>query len=308
MNARILLNAGAGSTTDRHRVEDALAGAGVSGEPQWLEGGAIAAEAKAAVDGAAELVIAGGGDGTMSTVAGALAGTGTRLAILPLGTRNHFARDLGIPLDPVEAAELIARGREQRVDVAEVNGRVFVNNSAIGLYPLMVINREAQQMKLGRSRRLAMAVAAARTLLRFSSRRLSLTVNDRTSHVETPLLLVGNNAYGIEMPGAGTRERLDAGELSVVVLRRNSRLGFCAATVRALLGRHRHSDVVQIDEVRQLRVDARRPSLTISLDGEIERMQTPLTYRIRPKALRLIAPAGESTEGRGATPSAERPS
>ncbi len=290
VKACILINRGGGSAGDQSLVRKALAAAGIDGAPQWLDAIELRRAAEAAVAGGSELVIAGGGDGTVSCIAGALAGTRTRLGILPLGTLNHFARDLGIAVKLDEAARQIATGRERLVDLAEVNGRLFVNNSAIGLYPLMVIDREAQQTRLGRSKRLAMAVAAARTLLRFSSRTLTLTVNDSTQQVDTPLLFVGNNRYRLEMPGAGTRERLDGGELCVVALRRTSRLGFLAATVRALLGRHRDLDVVQVEDVKQLRVDSSRPSLAISLDGETEEMETPLTYRIRPKALRVIAP------------------
>jgi diacylglycerol kinase family enzyme len=135
-----------------------------------------------------------------------------------------------------------------------------------------------------------MLVAAVRTLLRFSTRRLTLTVNDLTAQVETPLLCVGNNDYRLEMPDAGTREHLDRGELCVIVLRRKSRWGFFAAAVRALAGRDRRIDVARLDEVRQLRVDSARPCLTVSLDGETERVEPPLVYRIRPRALRVIAP------------------
>ncbi|HWI75624.1 MAG TPA: hypothetical protein VNS53_00905, partial [Sphingomicrobium sp.] len=187
-------------------------------------------------------------------------------------------------------AKLITAGRTRRVDAAEVNGRIFVNNSAIGVYPLMVSDRDAQQERLGRRKRVAAAIAAARTLLRFSSRRLTLTINDRKAQVDTPLLFVGNNKYRLELPGAGTRERLDAGELCIIVLRRKSRWGFVAAAVRSLVGRERPVDIVELNDVQSLRVDSSRPSLTISLDGETARMEPPLRYRIRPKALKVIAP------------------
>jgi diacylglycerol kinase family enzyme len=271
-------------------IEQAIEGAGIDGELHWLHGREIRKAADAAVAAGAPMVIAGGGDGTMSCVAGALAGTATAMGILPLGTLNHFARDLGIPPDLGEAARLIAGGVARAVDVAEVNGRIFVNNSAIGIYPLMVNDRESQQQRLGRRKRLAMAIAAARTLLKFSNHRLTLTVNDRTAQVDTPLLFVGNNRYRLEMPGAGTREALDRGELSVILLRRKSRWGFCAAALRSLAGRSRPVDVVRLDDVQQLRVDSRRPSLTIALDGETAQMEPPLNYRIRPKALKVVAP------------------
>lgn len=290
MKARILINPGSGSAIDRGAVESALSGAGVAGKVEWPDGAAVAEAAKQAAAEGLDLVVAGGGDGTLSAVAGALAGTKTKLGILPLGTLNHFARDLGIPQDLGEAARLIASGKARPVDVAEVNGQSFVNNSAVGLYPLMVIDREAQQSRLGRSKRWAMLVASLRALMRFSSERLTLTVNDRKRHIETPLLFVGNNPYRLEMPGAGTREQLDRGELFVLVLRRKSRFGFCLASLRALAGRSRSEDAVRIENVRALRVDSRRRHLAVSLDGETKRLETPLDYRSRPKALRVIAP------------------
>lgn len=295
METAVLINSGGGSLGERGRVQrsdvtDALREAGIEAEPQWLEGSEIRGAAKAAVSAGAKIVVAGGGDGTISSVAGVLAGTDSALGVLPLGTLNHFARDLCISTDLKRAASLIAAGKSRRVDVAEVSSHTFINNSAIGLYPLMVLDREEQQEKLGRSKRMAMAIAAARTLARFASRRLTLTVNDRSAQVDTPLLFVGNNAYSMQLPDAGKREALDRGELFVLVLRRKSRFGFCAASLRALFGRVREDDVVRLEHVDRLRVDSHHSTLAVSLDGETVRLKPPLDYRIRKGALKVIAP------------------
>jgi diacylglycerol kinase family enzyme len=291
VKATILINRGGGSVGEREIIERCLADAGVDGELCFLDGCDMADAAKKAVADGADVIVAGGGDGSVSCVAGAIAGTRTTLGILPLGTLNHFARDLEIPVDLGDAAKLIATGRPRAVDVAEVNGRVFINNSAIGLYPLMVLDREAQQRKLGRSKRLAMIVASGRTLFRFHHRRLTLTVNDeRTGRVDTPLLFVGNNDYRTDIGAPGTRESLDDGELCVFVLRRKSRTGLVLASLRALLNRSRADDMVRIDDVQNLKVATSLPRMTISLDGETVAMEPPLEYRIRPKALKVIAP------------------
>jgi YegS/Rv2252/BmrU family lipid kinase len=290
VKATILINRGGGSVGETRAIRDALDASGIEGDVEVVDGADLHQAAEKAVAEGVGLIVAGGGDGTISCVAGAVAGTRTKLGVLPLGTLNHFARDLGIPVDLDEAAKLIASGRTRRVDVAEVNGRVFINNSAIGVYPLMVSDRDEQQEKLGRRKRLAMAIAAARTLLRFSSRRLELTANDRRAQIDTPLLFVGNNDYRLELPGSGTRESLDSGELCVMVLRRKSRLGFLFAVARSLAGRERPADIAKLDDVRQLRVDSKHSRLTISLDGETAEMETPLRYRIRPGALEVIAP------------------
>ena len=142
MRAVTLVNKGGGSFAKgaAERIEKALAEAGVGSEIVEVEGKDCAARAADHVKQGAELIIAAGGDGTMSAVAGELAESKAAMGILPLGTLNHFARDLGIPNDLGEAAKLIAAGHTRQVDVADVNGRTFVNNASIGLYPLMVMS------------------------------------------------------------------------------------------------------------------------------------------------------------------------
>ena len=275
---------------DRTTVEQALRSAGIEGPVEMVEGRAIAARAQALVDQGAKRIIVGGGDGSVGAAAQAVAGSDAALGILPLGTLNHFARDLGIPFDLAQTAALIAKGCVRTVDVAEVNGCTFVNNSAIGLYPLMVVDRESQQHRLGRSKRLAMLVASLRTLARFHDHRLKLTSGEGRSVVDTPLLFVGNNDYELALPAAGRREALDDGKLCVLVMRKKGVAGFLAATFRALIGRTRPDDMVRMNAVTRLRVDSRRPALTISADGETCRLSPPLDYRIRPGALRVIAP------------------
>ena len=271
-------------------IRSALVAAGVNARVELVDGSGIVECAKEAVAKSGPLLIVGGGDGSVSAAAGILAGTKTKLAILPLGTLNHFARDLGIPLDLSEAAALIGNGTARPVDVAEVNGRIFVNNSAIGLYPLMVIDRDLQQKRLGRSKRLAMLVASARTLARFSHYRLTLTVNDERSRIDTPLLFVGNNDYRIDLRAPGRRESLEDGRLSVFVMRKKTRRGLLAASIRALFNRTRPDDMVRLEDVQRLQVSCPRSHVVISIDGEVESVIPPLDYRVRKGALSVIAP------------------
>lgn len=290
----VLLNRGGGAVSADPRTADkvaeALTKAGVDPEIELVSGGDCAVRCRAIAERGDELLIVGGGDGTVSAAASALIGTDTLLGILPLGTLNHFARDLGIPLRLDEAAALIVQRTEHRVDVGEMNDHVFINNSAIGLYPLMVVDRDLQRRRLGRSKRLAMVVASLRTLARFNHQRLTLTVNDQKARVDTPLLFVGNNDYRLDLGAPGKRDSIEEGELSVFVMRKKTRSGFVAASIRALFGRARPDDLVRLEYVERLRVGSGRSILAVSLDGEVVRAAPPLDYKIRKQALRVIAP------------------
>ena len=295
MAVPVLLNRGGGALasdpTLAARAEKALKDAGLDVEIELLSGGDCAVRCRAVAERGDPLLIVGGGDGTISAAASALAGTETKLGVLPFGTLNHFARDLGIPPELDAAAKLIAAGKDRRVDIGEMNDRVFINNSAIGIYPLMVVDRDLQRKRLGRSKKLAMIVASLRTLGRFNHHRLTLTVNEeRTGRVDTPLLFVGNNNYRIDIGAPGQRERVDGGELCVLVMRKKTRRGFLAASVRAFFGRRRKDDMVRLEGVERLRVSSHRSRLAVSLDGEVVSAEPPLDYRIRKMALRVIAP------------------
>jgi diacylglycerol kinase family enzyme len=290
----VLLNCNAGAAGSDpkigEKVADALAKAGFDAEVELIDGGKCEVRCRALVERGARLIVVGGGDGTVSAAASALVGSETLLGILPVGTLNHFARDLGISTNIEEAIKLIASRPERRVDVAEMNDRLFINNSAIGLYPLMVIDRDLQRVRLGRSKRLAMIVASLRTLARFNHQRLTLTVNDQQARIDTPLLFVGNNEYRTDIGAAGQRESIEDGELSVYVMRKKTRRGLIAASIRSLLNRSRPDDMVRIEGVERLCVSSRKRQLAVSLDGEVVRAEPPLDYKIRKKALRVIAP------------------
>jgi len=290
----VLLNRGGGAVAADGGIVDtvraALEQAGIDGAIELIDGGDYEVRCRALAERGDPLVIVGGGDGTIGAAASALIGTGTALGILPLGTLNHFARDLGIPPTLEAAAAMIAARNERRVDVAEMNGRIFINNSAIGLYPLMVLDRDLQRDRLGRSKRLAMIVASLRTLARFNHQRLTLTINDERERIDTPLLFVGNNDYRIDIGGPGRRETLDGGQLCVMVMRKKTRRGLVAASIRALFDRTREDDMERIDGVERMQVGSRRSHLSVSLDGEVVSAAPPLKYRIRKQALTVIAP------------------
>lgn len=246
------------------------------------------AAAKAAVD--FDVVAAMGGDGTVNAVAGALAGTPTPLLVLPAGTLNHFARDLGLPLDPAEAALLVRDGVRREVDVGEVNGHVFVNNSSIGAYPLTVALRERLQDERGGGKWTAMTRAALRTFHRYPTVRVRLASDDGEVSLETPFVFVGNNVYADRGLGAPQRERLDAGCLGVLTVRATTRREGLRIAVLGALGRLDDARTVWRGDPTQLTVETEGRSQLVSLDGEVVSGEGPLEYRSRPRALVVLAP------------------
>ena len=292
----VLLNRGGGTagrrSRDRRRGRARRSSApGLDAEVELIDGGECAVRCRAIAKRGDPLLVVGGGDGTISAAASALVGTKTRLGIMPLGTLNHFARDLGIPTELEEAAKLIAKGKDRRVDVAEMNGRIFINNSAIGLYPLMV-RRPRDAAEEARPQQTAgddgRVVAHARPLQAPASDPDGQRGED--GRIDTPLLFVGNNDYRLDIGAPGERESVDDGRLSVFVMRKKTRRGLIAASIRALFDRSRKDDMVTLDNVERLRVSSKRSLLPVSLDGEVVRAKPPLDYKIRKKALRVIAP------------------
>jgi diacylglycerol kinase family enzyme len=295
MKIRVIVNRGGGTLKGKEdgeqRIAAAFAGAGVDADIRMVDSADINDAMKdAAAAPGLDAVVAGGGDGTLSCAAGHLAGTGRAFGILPLGTLNHLARDAGIPADIEEAAKVIAAGHIREIDVAEVNGRVFVNNSSVGLYPDMVVLREQEQEKRGRSKRMAMLSASFASLRHFRRHRLWISAPGLETPVRTPLLFVGNNLYQVNLFGLGKRERLDEGELCIYAIRARSRLHLFWAGIRGIFGRLDQQRDFITAYGTEAEIGADRPMLTLSADGETMRMETPLRYRIRPKALRLIVP------------------
>ncbi|HEV7913378.1 MAG TPA: diacylglycerol kinase family protein [Albitalea sp.] len=279
---------------DEHRAAvDAVAGGG----PVTLVGSGdeIAAAVQRALDMGCETVAAGGGDGTLNAVASHLVGSTTRLGVLPLGTLNHFAKDLRIPLDPAQALATIAAGHYVTVDVGEVNGQYFLNNSSLGLYPEIVHVRERQQQRLGRGKWVAFAWAAWNALRRYPFLTVRLVANGEASLNRTPFVFVGNNAYGMEGFQIGQRAALCDGVLSVYVADDTSRWRLLTLGVRALAGRLRQTREFRSFVAERLGVETPHRHLRVATDGEVRKLATPLRYRIHPRALRVIVPPPAGT-------------
>ena len=266
----------------------AFDGAGVAIDLRLLPGREIAAGVRASRD--APLVVVGGGDGTLGTAAGELAGGGAALGILPVGTRNHLARALAIPLDLPAAARLIAERPLRRIDLARVNGRAFVNNAAVGFYPDLVREREKRDLP----KVLATVPATFAVLKRLRHHRLCLTVNGGEQHVATPLLFIGNNRYSLDAGRLGQRQALDDGVLSVFAIAAQRRRQFVGFALRTLVGRaNPERDFAAISDAPALSVTGHSRSVLVALDGEVARMAFPLRFAVEPGALTVVAPVAK---------------
>jgi len=254
-----------------------------------VHGNDLAAALRAAIERRPDAIVAGGGDGTVGSVAAALVDGPIALGVLPLGTLNHFAKDLGLPLELDAAVERIARGQMHRVDVGEVNGRVFVNNSSLGLYPDIVRERERQQRRLGRGKWAALVWATIGALRRFPFLGVRLSIDGRAASRRTPFVFIGNNVYSMEGLAIGARERLDAGCLSLYVAQRAGRLRLLQFALRALFGKLEQARDFDALCAAGIDVESRRRRLRVATDGEITVMAPPLRYRTRPASLAVIA-------------------
>jgi diacylglycerol kinase family enzyme len=290
----VIVNGGAGHGHDDQDAEELrakLREAGLDAELVLAkDGDEMIATAKRALRQDARLVAAGGGDGTINAVASVLVGSGVHFGVLPLGTLNHFAKDLGIPLELDEAVRNLATGTPREVDVGEVNGRIFLNNSSLGLYPDIVRDREQQQRRLGRGKWPAAVWAALGALRRYPFLSMRLTVNGDTLARRTPFVFIGNNRYTMQGLSIGERDRLDDGLLSLYVAQHPTRFGllrFALDAVRGKLGSERDFDVL---EAAEFEVDTHRHRLRVATDGEVTVMAPPLRYRVRPGALTVLVP------------------
>jgi diacylglycerol kinase family enzyme len=247
---------------------------------------AVAREASAR----ATIVTAAGGDGTVNSVAAGLVHSQAALGVLPLGTLNHFARDLHIPFDLAKAVAIVAAGRIACVDVGEVNDALFLNNSSIGLYPSIVEEREALRRR-GHRKWPAMAIATAHVISRYRGVTVTIEVDGARRTWRTPFVFIGNNAYQIDGLHLGERARLDEGKLFVYLAPRLRAHQLPMLLVKALIGRARRSGDFEIVPAAESWIGtAKIRRQRVALDGEVKPMNTPLHYRIRAKALRVVVP------------------
>ena len=298
----IVFNLGSGSSGDedgaRAAIQQACDAAGRAfelinvGDPGELP--ALAREAVQRAQKAQGVVVAAGGDGTLNAVAQAVLGSGCAYGVLPQGTFNYFSRTHGIPADTAQAMQVLLHASARPVQVGQVNGRVFLVNASLGLYPKLLEDREGWKQQLGRSRLVAFGAGLLTLLRGYRSLRLRIEVQGQVRHVRTPTLFVGNNALQMEQLGFALAKDIDGGALAAIMLRPGSRLAMLALLLRGAFGKLGDADQVISIPCRRMNVHSARAfgarRVKVATDGEIVWLSMPLEFAVSPEPLWLIRP------------------
>lgn len=238
-------------------------------------------------------LVAVGGDGTINAVVAAALEHDVALAILPQGTFNFFGRTHGIPETTDAGIDVLLHGRLVPVQIARVNDRNFIVNASVGLYPQVLEDREAWKQRFGRSRFIAFFSGLATLLRGYHSLRLEITDADgETRELRTPTLIVANNALQLELIGIGDAPTIDNGRLVAIILKHVGKLQIIGLMLRGALGKLGEAERVQTFGFRRMTVETRgrKRRFKIALDGEISRIDAPLTFEALPEALQLLVP------------------
>jgi diacylglycerol kinase family enzyme len=245
-----------------------------------------------ALNSDADVIVAAGGDGTITALAGALVGSEKDLAILPLGTFNAVAKDLHLPLDLPGAVAALATGTSQRIDVAEVNGRVFLQKVVIGLIPGVAKGREYLRGRETTAAKIGFFRYFLRRLARSKRMAVVIEPSEGARRVErVQAMAVACNAYDEGLGKFFSRQALDRGVLTLYVLKRFTARDFVRLVTGMILGRWRDDEALSMESVKEVTIDTRKSLIKVMFDGEVETFQTPLKFSIRPKALSVIVPA-----------------
>lgn len=249
---------------------------------------------RTALDDGFDIIVAAGGDGTIVSVAQAMLGEKAAMGVLPLGTFNYFARGLGLPEDPAEAARAVLEGETQPLSVGEVNGQVFLNNASIGLYPYILQQREDAYRRFGRSRMLAYW-SALRTFVHIRRPRpRTITANGESRTLRSPLIFAARSAYQLREFGLTGAQAVERDKIALWVVHETTRGGMFVMAWRLMRKRLRAGEDVDLIIADDVEVAARHTTELIAFDGEKKHMSVPVKFRMRPDAINVVMPKAET--------------
>jgi YegS/Rv2252/BmrU family lipid kinase len=289
----VIVNVGSGlHTTERKVSTIRTAFKDYDLEPKIFlahDSAAVLSSIDSALEQGCKIIVAAGGDGTVNAVATKLLGTDSVLGVLPMGTFNHLAKDLGIPTDLNKAVGVLVGEHTKQIDVGQVNDHIFLNNSSIGLYPRLVRYRE-EQRQTGLRKAFALWKAIAYAFYRYHFLKIQITVNGVQKDYRTPFVFIGNNKFHIQGLNLGARTSLDSGKLFTYVIHRTDRLGLLVLAWHALKKTiKQHSDFDDYAS-ESLVIHSKKKFVKVAIDGEVIICTSPLQYKILPKALTVITP------------------
>jgi len=321
--AAILLNCGSRSKRAAHqraRLEALLRSSRLEAELLCAAGGDELADLaqRAASSDHYEILVAAGGDGTVNAVASALAHAHAHahetrktaasappksLGVLPLGTVNHFAKTIGVPMDLARAVQCLEDPDTSVLDLGEVNGRLFVNNSTLGVYPRIIRYREHLRKNRHINKWAAFAYAAARMIPNHEPHSLRLTINGgRAISTSTPFVFIGRSDGKLGSLSLIRGEKPRDGELSVFLVHARPGLSLLRLAARALVWRLSEADGVEIFRAEDIFIEGDDQRLHVAMDGEVVPLRTPLHYRVRRRALRVARPKQAPEVARAPSP------
>lgn len=281
----VVHNAHSGQQDSLQDIKDAMQTNGLEAEYAAITSRGIRRKvAEAAKKG--DTIVAAGGDGTVNFVAGLVQDTKAKLGIIPTGTLNHFAKELGIPTDLPRAIETLKAGKATAVDVAAVNGHAFINNSSIGWYPRSLYARDEVKSKVGKWP--ATLYGGLRAALRPRRYHVELTIDGRKHIYRTPFVFIGNNAYQRTPTGLGQRKSLQEGQLAIYVVKAQTALGIIRMLTHGLFTSKSRSQDFAIHLAPECTIRTKRRRLSVATDGEVTSLSTPLHYQSKPGSLKVI--------------------
>lgn len=303
----IVLNAASGRAEAREGIATIVAILRAAGREHELlhveDPTSLAETARTAVARARDcqgIVVAAGGDGTVNATAQAVVGSGCTFGVIPQGTFNYVGRTHGIPADTAGATRVLLNGRPKSVQVGAVNGRVFLVNASVGLYPELLEDREAYKRQFGRSRLVALGAGLV-TLLREHRRlRLRLERDGRATVHTTPTLFVGNNRLQLEQIGLPQADAVDRGQLAAILLRPIGVFAMLVLLVRGAMSQLGEAEDVLSFGFERMTVTPRwhygRRRIKVATDGEIVWMRAPLEFSVRVGALTMLVPQSPTAD------------
>lgn len=297
----VILNLGSGSKDDdgfatsvRAALEPACAEFALR---KTARGGDIVDMAKTAVDDGFDVIVAAGGDGTQAAVAGVLAGTDVIMGVLPGGTFNYFARDLGVGEGLEDALDTMLDARVETVDIGEVEGLVFLNNVSLGIYPHILKTRESIYRRWGRSR--LVAYWSVLVALRRLRKPMSLTarVAGEEQHFTTALVFIARSAYQLDSFGLDGAEAIRDGQFAVLIAKARKPLPLMRSALRLAMGSTAQDNDFDLILTDELTIETpRKPRQLVAHDGEKSVMTSPLHLKVRHEALKVLLPADGSNK------------